>query len=81
MNKELLHGKAEVVETTYLLATILNFIIQNKPSSMAIDVFENNPIDKLQHVLDMFKMQDKDRFIAMNKQLFIRLKDVNIFLP
>jgi hypothetical protein len=30
-NKEILRGKKEVVETTYLLAAILNFIIENKP--------------------------------------------------
>ena len=31
-NKEILKGKSEVVETTYMLASIINFIIENKPS-------------------------------------------------
>jgi len=31
-NKEILRGKTEVVETTYLLAAILKFIIDNKPN-------------------------------------------------
>jgi len=66
-NKEILHGKAEVVETTYLLATILNFIVQNKPSTITIGVFENNKVDPFEHIFSLFKMQDKDLFTSMNK--------------
>ena len=46
-NKEILRGKAEVVETTYLLAAILNFIIENKPAQISIGVFENNDANHL----------------------------------
>ena len=46
-NKEILFGKSEVVETTYLLAAILNFIVENKPTQISIGVFENNDINHL----------------------------------
>jgi hypothetical protein len=80
-NREILHDKAEVVETTYLLATILGFIIQNKPSSITIGVFENSNIDKIKHIFGLFKMQDQNLFTSTNKALFKRLSKVFNQIP
>ena len=75
-NKEILRGKTEVVETTYLLAAILKFIIDNKPNQISVGVFENNDVNPLKHIFDLFRIKDPDLFKTTTRSLNDRLKDV-----